>query len=105
MTSPVFSLDQVNEFLLSKQHLSELAHEISLVQTVEDVGGLHATAATVPYLSLWARRTGFSKEELQAALYDERRLGKVLCMRNTLFILPRNCFRSRIRLRGNDAMH
>jgi uncharacterized protein YcaQ len=89
VTLPRFSLDRTNKLLLHKHHLSEVATDSSLVQTVGNVGGLHASAATVPYLSLWARRERFAKEELQTALYDEPRLGKVLCVRNTLFILPR----------------
>ncbi len=89
MTLPVFKLDQVNKFLLHKQHLAMPVQDADFVQTVEEIGGLHATAAVVPYLSLWARRRGFFKEELHEALCDKRSLGKVLCMRNTLFILPK----------------
>ena len=89
MTPQVFKLDRVNNSLLHKQYLAVPARDTNLVRTVEEIGGLHATGATVPYLSLWARRKSFAKEELQEALYDERNLGKVLCMRNTLFILPK----------------
>lgn len=89
MAPPIFGLDQANKLLIHKQHLSEPATDSTLVQTVGNVGGLHATAATVPYLSLWARRELFAKEELQTALYEDPSLGKVLCMRNTLFILPK----------------
>ncbi len=88
MTLPVFSMDQINKYLLHHQHLWEPASDVSLVQVIEAVGGLHATAATVPYLSLWARQKEFDKTELQAALYDEHTVARVLCMRNTLFILP-----------------
>jgi len=83
------SLRQVNGFVLHKQHLAAPTHSASIVETVEGVGGLHATGATVPYLSLWARRTAFTKEELHRALYEQRSLAKVLCMRNTLFVLPK----------------
>ena len=89
-TSPSFKLDQVNKFLLHKQCLAAPTQDSDLARTVEELGGLHATGATTPYLSLWARRRSFAKEELQGALHDERSLGKVLCMRNTLFILPKN---------------
>jgi hypothetical protein len=84
-----FSLAQVNSFVLSRQHLSHPAIGVSLERAVRDVGGLHSTSASVPYLSLRARHTSFDKKQLQRALYEERSLAKVLCMRNTLFILPR----------------
>jgi hypothetical protein len=89
MKAPVVKLDQVNDFLFHKQHLAAPSQDANLVRTVEATGGLHATGAAVPYLSLWARRKDFDKRHLQKALYDERSLGKVLCMRNTLFILPK----------------
>ena len=84
------SLKQVNGFVLHKQHLPARPHRASIIETVQDVGGLHATGATVPYLSLRARRTAFTKEELHSALYQRRSLAKVLCMRNTLFVLPKD---------------
>jgi hypothetical protein len=84
-----WSLTQVNSLVLHKQRLDVRAQDGSVVDTVRDVGGLHATGASIPYLSLWARRKGFAREELHQALYEDRRLAKVLCMRNTLFILPK----------------
>jgi hypothetical protein len=60
----------------------------SITQSVQDIGGLHATLAAVPYLALWARGRASAKEDLATALYEQRSLAKVLCMRNTLFILP-----------------
>ncbi len=83
-----FSIEKVNSYLLHKQHLAEDI-DGDVVQTAWDVGGLHATGATVPYLSLRARSSSFAKEHLEEALYVKRSLGKVLCMRNTLFILPK----------------
>jgi hypothetical protein len=84
------SLNQVNSFVFSKQHLGPKAQGIGLVQVVRDVGGLHATSPMVPYLSLRARHIDFDRVQLQNALYDERSLAKVLCMRNTLFVLPKD---------------
>lgn len=89
MTVPAFKLDQLNDFLLRKQHLSGPAREVTLEQIARDVGGLHATGATVPFLSVWSRIQDFAKEELKTDLFDKRTLAKVLCMRNTLFILPK----------------
>ena len=83
------SLEQVNRFVLHKQHLTAPAGTVSIVQSVQDIGGLHATGAPVPYLALWARGRASSKEDLHTALYEQRSLAKVLCMRNTLFILPK----------------
>lgn len=83
------SLAQVNRFVLHKQHLTAPAPTGSIAQSVQDIGGLHATLAAVPYLALWARGGASVKEDLATALYEQRSLAKVLCMRNTLFILPK----------------
>jgi hypothetical protein len=50
---------------------------------------LHATSATTPYLSLYARTHHFRKEHLDEELYLKRNLAKIRCMRNTLYILPK----------------
>lgn len=63
-----FSIEKVNSYLLHKQHLAEDRPNGDLVQTVWDVGGLHATGATAPYLSLWARSSSFAKEHLEEAI-------------------------------------
>jgi len=83
------SLAQVNRFVLHKQHLTAPEATVSIVQSVQDIGGLHATLAAVPYLALWARGRASVKEDLPTALYEQRSLAKVLCMRNTLFILSK----------------
>jgi hypothetical protein len=87
--APQLSLAQVNRFVLHKQHLTRPASSVSIVQCVQDIGGLHATGAAVPYLALWSRGRASTKEDLHTALYDQRSLAKVMCMRNTLFILPK----------------
>jgi hypothetical protein len=84
-----WSLAQVNSFVLRKQHLIGPSRTVSIVQSIQDIGGLHATGAAAPYLSLWARGRASGKEDLYTALYEEHSLAKVLCMRNTLFILPK----------------
>jgi hypothetical protein len=59
-----------------------------LVQVTRDTVALHATNATAPYLSLWARVPSFKPEMLADALYERRRLARVLCMRTTLHVVP-----------------
>lgn len=50
---------------------------------------LHATDPATVYLSAWARVGGFAVGDLDRALYADRTLVKHLCMRRTLFALPR----------------
>ena len=77
----------VNAYLAHKQHLLPGSHGDNVVQVVRDVVALHATAATGPYFSLWARVSDFRREMLEDALYEQCTLVKLLCMRVTLHVV------------------
>ncbi|MBW8485613.1 winged helix DNA-binding domain-containing protein [Actinomadura parmotrematis] len=57
-------------------------------QVAERVLGLHATDPATVYLSAAARQRNPSAADLERALYDERTLVRMLCMRRTLFVVP-----------------
>lgn len=79
------SLAQVNHFVLKKQHLAG-PQNASVIKVVEDVGGLHATINLTLYLSLFARLPRFKKEDLDQELYVRRTLGKIRCVRKTIYV-------------------
>jgi len=83
-----YSVSHVNSYLAYKQHLLPSSFLDDPVQITRDIVALHATSATSPYLSLWARMAGFSREMLEDALYARRDLAKVLCMRVTVHAVP-----------------
>jgi hypothetical protein len=80
--------EQVNAFLWRKQHLAPGTAGNDVPSVVRDVVALHATSALTPYLSLRARVVDFQPTQLDAELYIERRLLKVLCMRQTVHVVP-----------------
>lgn len=82
-------LDLVNRLVLGKQHLAEDSKIDDVVRIANDVSGLHATSATTPYLSLLARTRSFTRASLEEQLFTKKRLGKIRCMRSTIYILPR----------------
>ncbi len=82
-------------------------HPAEVVQVTRDIVALHATAPTGPYLSLWARVHDFRREMLEVALYEQRALARMLCMRTTLHAVPSdevplflNAYRERRRRAG-----
>ncbi len=83
------SLDRINHFVLHKQHLTEDSQVNDIVQVARDISGLHATGAKEPYLALFARTHNFNKELLDEELYVKKNLGKLRCMRGTLYILAK----------------
>jgi len=80
---------EVTQFVLKKQHLLVGLKAADVVQAVRDVVGLQATDVTTPYLSLFARVKGFKREHLDWELYERKSLGRVECMRSTLFVVPK----------------
>jgi hypothetical protein len=81
------NVSRVNGYLAHKQHLLPDSRGDDVVQVTRDIVALHATAATGPYFSLWARMGGFQREMLEDALYEQRSLVKLLCMRVTLHVV------------------
>lgn len=82
------SLEEVTRLYLLKHHLFRKAKKRDLVRVVGDVCGLHAQAATTPYLSLWSRVEGFNNDLLNEALYKTKLLVKTWVMRGTLHVIP-----------------
>lgn len=83
-------LHQVNKIILDKQHLTENSKIDDILKISEDLCGLHATDPKTPFLSLLARTLSFKKEDLERELYVNRNLGKMRCMRKTIFIQPKH---------------
>jgi hypothetical protein len=82
-----FDIPTLNAYLAHKQHLPPGSRLGDPCRATRDIVGLHATGATGPYLSLWARMFNFQRETLEDALYEQRALVKVLCMRVTLHVV------------------
>jgi hypothetical protein len=78
----------VNSYLAHKQHLLPASQVTGVVQATRDIVALHATDPIGPYLSLWARVPDFQRGALEDALYEQRTLAKMLCMRVTLHAVP-----------------
>ncbi|HEX7463889.1 MAG TPA: crosslink repair DNA glycosylase YcaQ family protein, partial [Actinomycetota bacterium] len=54
------------------------------------LAGLHSSDPATVYLSAWARVAGFAPADLRDGLYERRSLVRMLGMRRTLFVVPRD---------------
>ena len=54
------------------------------------VAGLHSSDPASVYLSAWSRVRGFRVRDLEQALYQTRSLVRLLGMRRTMFVVPRD---------------
>ncbi|MEU3372632.1 winged helix DNA-binding domain-containing protein [Streptomyces sp. NPDC006711] len=75
---------------LGARHLLAPAARAATPEAVaEALLGLHATDPASVYLSVAARLQTPSVTELERALYEDRTLVRMLCMRRTMFVVPR----------------
>lgn len=82
----VLSTEERRRRLGERHWLSAPASDV--VAAAETLAGIHSSDPTSVFLGVRARRNGFAREELEAALYDQRSVVRVLGMRRTLFVVP-----------------
>jgi hypothetical protein len=59
-------------------------------EAAAEMVGLHSSDPATVYLSAWARVKGFVPDDLEEALYERRSLVRMLGVRRTLFVVPRD---------------
>jgi hypothetical protein len=85
----IIDIDLIRRYALYKQHLMADLRNNEIIKIVKDIGGLHATSQTTPYLSLHARKPDFRRQDLEDELYTIKSLGKIRCIRGTIYILTK----------------
>jgi hypothetical protein len=81
-----FSTEQLNALAIKKQCLDGTG--VNVADTVRRICGLHATSPATPYLSLFARLKNFNIKDLDEELYVKRTMGRIRCVRRTIYIFP-----------------
>ncbi|MGW6033702.1 winged helix DNA-binding domain-containing protein [Gordonia terrae] len=77
--------------LMRRAHLDASSRAADAVEAAATMVGLHATTPSTVHLAAWARvGPGFTRDSVDAALYEGRTLVKHLAMRRTLFVFPRD---------------
>lgn len=71
-----------------RHHLAPAHRVDDVAEVARDLVCLHATDPPTVYLSPWARLHAPSREAVDAALYEDRRLLRMLAMRRTMFVVP-----------------
>ena len=106
--APRVSAEQVAAFRVARHHLDTPLPVASLARVAGDMCGAQAQVMSAAQLSLRARIRGLRAEDVEKALWKDRTLAKVACMRGTLHLVPsrdhgvfvRGCARRGERLTG-----
>lgn len=79
---------QVHAFRMARHHLDCPVSKSLLVQAVADACGVQAQVMTAARLALRARVHGLTIEDIERALWQDRSLVRVWCMRGAVHIIP-----------------
>lgn len=79
--------NQVNAWRLAQHGLAPRYGREALVEVTARLYGIHAQVMSAAELALGARTDGLTPQDVQAALWQERRLVKTWAMRGTLHLL------------------
>lgn len=85
-TSTAIGTRALNRALLARQSLLERAPGDDVVGAVRRLGALQAQLARPPFVALWSRLAGFTRERLVARVHD-RTLVRATVMRGTIHLL------------------
>lgn len=82
--------DERRRRLWTRHHLAAPADgDAPLVTVARDLVGIHSTDPASVFLALRARVDDLSVPDVERALYEERALARILAMRRTMFVVPR----------------
>ncbi|MEV0320814.1 winged helix DNA-binding domain-containing protein [Streptomyces sp. NPDC050658] len=87
---PKFTDEHRRALLVTRHLLTPTTRAKSPEQVVDALLALHATDPASVYLSTAARMGSPSTAELERALYEDHTLLRMLCMRRTMFVVPRD---------------
>jgi hypothetical protein len=76
--------------LAVRHRLAREARAVTAADVADAVVALHSTDPASVFLSVAARLCGPEVETIERALYDERTLVRILGMRRTIFVVPRD---------------
>ena len=82
------SWDQVHAFRMARHHLDRPASRARLARVVADACGIQAQVMAAAQLGLRVRVRGLTLEDVERALWTDRSLARVWCMRGTVHLVP-----------------
>jgi DNA glycosylase AlkZ-like len=76
--------------LVRRHRLTPADRAGDALEAARSVVVLHSSGPATVFLSVYARTSRVLPADIERALYDDRTLVRVLCMRRTLFVVPRD---------------
>ena len=80
--------DQVHAFRMARHRLDRPLPKSRLTQAVADACGIQAQVMAAAQLALRARERGLTLDDVERALWRDRTLARIWCMRGTVHLVP-----------------
>lgn len=84
--------DKVHAFRMARHHLDRPAPKAQLARAVADACGIQAQVMAAAQLALRVRVRGLTLEDVDRALWKDRSVARVWCMRGTVHLVPSSEF-------------
>ncbi len=79
---------QVHAFRVARHHLDRPVRRARLTEALADAGGVQAQVMAAARLALRVRVRGLTVEDIERALWHDRSLARVWCLRGTVHLVP-----------------
>ena len=90
--TPPVTWEQVHAFRMARHHLDRPVPRSRLPQAVADACGIQAQVMAAAQLALRVRVHGLTLEDVERALWEDRSVARVWCMRGTVHLVPSDEF-------------
>jgi hypothetical protein len=87
MAVPTLTPSAVLASIAARQGLGDQPFDGDIPALTRAIVGLHASEPTSIYLGAWARIEGFTRDDMDRALFDDRSVVRWLAMRRTLWVV------------------
>src|SRR5260370_32803641 len=84
-----FTVEERRSRLAVRHHLAPSAKQLDVAAVAHGLVGLQGTDPASVFLSAAARMKRCSVDTIEGALYDDRTIVRLLAMRRTVFVVPR----------------
>ncbi|HEX4998390.1 MAG TPA: crosslink repair DNA glycosylase YcaQ family protein [Terriglobia bacterium] len=86
---------------MRRQYLDRPFPSKDILELIKASGWIYSPGCSTPYLSLWARMTGFKAEDLNRLVFDEKKLVQLETLRGCTMLVPREQAAIALRIRSH----
>jgi len=84
------TIQRLNSWRMHRQSLDKPFPSKNIVELIKSTGWIYSPGCSTPYLSVWARMGSFKTQDLNRAVFDDRKLVQLETLRGCNMLVPRD---------------